>query len=95
MKLPNFQKVHSNESLGRNVADAFRRRQILLHAYDLRHCYARRCFEFSLPPDLAAGLMGHSVQIHIRTYRAWIDEATYRRTYDALINREDRPKAPD
>jgi len=94
VKLPNFQKVHSNASLGTNVADAFRRRHIPFHAYDLRHCYARRCFEFSLPPDMAAGLMGHSVQIHIKTYRAWIDKATYRRAYDALINRGDKPKAP-
>jgi integrase len=94
IKLPNFQKTHSNASLGTNVADAFRRREIPFHAYDLRHCYARRCFEFALPPDMAAGLMGHSVAIHIRTYRAWIDRATYRRAYDALINRGDRPVPP-
>ncbi|MDX2213906.1 MAG: hypothetical protein SFY66_11525 [Oculatellaceae cyanobacterium bins.114] len=47
-----------------------------------------------MPPDLAAGLMGHSIQVHIQTYRAWIDRATYRRAYDALINRENAPKAP-
>ena len=94
VKLPNFQTKHSNASLGTNVADAFRRRGIPFHAYDLRHCYARRCFEFALPPDMAAGLMGHSVQIHIKTYRAWIDKATYRRAYDALIHRGDRPAPP-
>jgi integrase len=94
VKLPNFQKAHSNAVLGTNVSDAFRRREIPFHAYDLRHCYARRCFEFSLPPDLAAGLMGHSIQIHMNTYRAWIDKATYRRAYDALINRADRPAPP-
>lgn len=94
VKLPNFQKQHSNASLGTKVADEFRDRSIPFHAYDLRHCYARRCFEFSLPPDMAAGLMGHSVQMHIQTYRAWIDRATYRRTYDTLINRGDRPVPP-
>jgi hypothetical protein len=94
MKLPNFQKDHSNAALGTKIAREFRDRHIPFHAYDLRHCYARRCFEFSLPPDMAAGLMGHSVQMHIQTYRAWIDRATYRRVYDALINRIDRPAAP-
>ena len=94
VKLPNFQANHSNARLGTKVADEFRDRKIPFHAYDLRHCYARRCFEFSLPPDLAAGLMGHSVSVHINTYRAWIDRATYRRAYDALINRGDRPVAP-
>lgn len=94
VKLPNFQTQHSNARLGTNVADAFRRRKVPFHAYDLRHCYARRCFEFSLPPDMAAGLMGHSVQVHIQTYRAWIDKETYHRAYNALINRGDRPAPP-
>lgn len=94
VKLPNFQKQYSNAALGTKVADEFRDRKTPFHAYDLRHCYARRCFEFALPPDMAAGLMGHSVQIHINTYRAWIDRATYRRAYDVLINRGDKPKAP-
>lgn len=94
VKLPNFQKGHSNAALGSKVADEFRDRKIPFHAYDLRHCYARRCFEFSLPPDMASGLMGHSVQVHLQTYRAWIDRATYRRAYEALINRGDQPKPP-
>lgn len=94
MKLPEFQKSHSNAALGTKMAGEFRDRNIPFRAYDLRHCYARRCFEFSLPPDMAAGLMGHSVAVHLETYRAWIDRATYRRAYDALINRADKPKPP-
>jgi integrase len=94
-KLPNLQlQGASNAKLGAKVSGEFYDRKIPFKPYDLRHCYARRCFEFSLPPDLAAGLMGHSVQIHVQTYRAWIDRQTYRRAYEKLINRGDRPLPP-
>jgi integrase len=95
-KLPNIQQVEalSNAKLGTKVSGEFYDRKLPFRPYDLRHCYARRCFEFSLPPDLAAGLMGHSIQVHIQTYRAWIDRGTYRRAYDALINRSERPLPP-
>lgn len=95
-KPPNLQQPEllSNAKLGSKVSSEFYDRKLPFKPYDLRHCYARRCFEFSLPPDLAAGLMGHSLQVHIQTYRAWIDRATYRRAYEALINRGDAPKAP-
>jgi integrase len=94
-KLPNIQlEGLSNAKRGTKISGEFYDRKLPFKPYDLRHCYARRCFEFSLPPDLAAGLMGHSIQVHIQTYRAWIDRGTYRRAYDALINRGDRPLAP-
>jgi integrase len=94
--LPNLQNVEglSNAKIGTKVSGEFYDRKLPFKPYDLRHCYARRCFEFSLPPDLAAGLMGHSIQVHMQTYRAWIDRETYRRAYEALINRGDAPKAP-
>jgi hypothetical protein len=38
--------------------------------------------------------MGHSVTTHCKTYRAWIDEATYWKVYETLINRVGRPPAP-
>lgn len=94
-KLPNIQQQGaSNAKLGTKVSGEFYDRKLPFKPYDLRHCYARRCFEFRLSPDMAAGLMGHSVQVHIQTYRAWIDRATYRRAYDALINRAGRPEPP-
>jgi integrase len=60
----------------------------------LRHCYARRCFEFHLAPDWAAGLMGHSVKVHLSTYRAWIDEKIYLKVYQSVIDRPNRPLPP-
>jgi len=56
-----------------------------LRAYDLRHCYARRCLEYGLSPDFAAKLMGHSTQVHESTYRRWIDRSTWEAIYHRAI----------
>ncbi|MBD1821111.1 integrase [Cyanobacteria bacterium FACHB-DQ100] len=94
IKLPKFQKEHNNAKLGNKICKEFNERDIPFRAYDLRHSYARRCFEFSIPPDWAAHLMGHSLKVHMETYRAWIDWETYQRAYEALIARSDRPRPP-
>lgn len=94
IRLPNLDLNYSNAKLGTKVSDWFRERNFGFKAYDLRHSYARRCFEFGLAPDWAAGLMGHSLQVHLSTYRAWIDEAVYRKAYELVINREGRPAPP-
>lgn len=55
-------------------------------AYDLRHCFARRCFTKNIPVDMAARLMGHSLQVHTRVYRAWIDDAYYRTVFEGILD---------
>lgn len=92
--LPDLDLEYSNAKLSNKVSHYFYNHKLPFKALDLRHCYARRCFQFGLAPDWAAGLMGHSLQVHLNTYRAWIDEAIYRRAYEAVINRNDRPSAP-
>ena len=92
--LPNIDLTFPSSKLGTKVSSWFRNQKCPFKAYDLRHCYARRCFQFGLAPDWAAGLMGHSISVHTSTYRAWIDEATYRKAYEAVINRENRPLPP-
>jgi integrase len=97
VQLPNLSsnwEDYSNAKLGNKVSGWFYDNKAPFKAYDLRHCYARRCFEFALAPDWAAGLMGHSTQVHEATYRAWIDEATYLKVYRQLIYREGRPLPP-
>jgi integrase len=86
--------------LSRRTADNlipqwFRNRNIGFRPYDLRHCYARRCFEFDIPTNRAAKLMGHSEDIHVRAYRAWIDERYYRQKFEQDIFGDGKPKAPD
>lgn len=80
--------TRDNSVLGARVSKWFKRFGIPFTPYSLRHAYARRCFECSITPDLAAKLMGHSLKVHTTIYRAWIDEQTYRKAYDiAMVRR--------
>lgn len=73
-----------NSRLGAKISRWFAKR-MPCKPYDLRHSYARRCFEHQFPADLTAKLMGHSLQMQAKTYRAWWGEATYRRLYQDLL----------
>ena len=83
---------YTNGQLGTKTAKFFER--MPCDAYDLRHCYARRCFEFGYSPEFGAKMMGHSPDLHCRTYRRWIDEAVYYRVYQQGLRRSDRPLCP-
>lgn len=41
--------------------------------YNLRHAYAVRLFEKSIPSEVGARLMGHGEDVHRTTYRRWYD----------------------
>lgn len=86
--IPNY----TNGQLGTKTAKFFER--MPCDAYDLRHCYARRCFEFGYSPEFGAKMMGHSPDVHCNTYRRWIDEEVYWRIYQLGVNGSDRPPAP-
>jgi integrase len=75
MKLPNLDLEYGNAKVGNKVSGWFYDCKAPFRAYDLRHSYARRCFEFRLAPDWAAGLMGHSLAVHTQTYRTNQTEA--------------------
>lgn len=74
----------SNRSLGTKVTRFFKRMPCA--AYELRHCYARRALEFGYAPEFGAKMMGHSAEVHCRTYRRWIDESTYWAIYQKGIS---------
>jgi integrase len=42
--------------------------------YTLRHAYAIRLLNFGISSVIGARLMGHSVEIHNRTYRRWLNK---------------------
>ena len=65
-----------NTKLGRKIGDGFRRYN-LGDPYNLRHLFAQQCVEIGLTSDVAAKLMGHSREIHERTYRAFIKHSVY------------------
>jgi integrase len=54
--------------------------------YDLRHAYAVRASVVKgLPVSTAAALMGHSPDVHLRTYHRWLSDAENERVYRSLI----------
>jgi integrase len=65
-----------NWKRGRKIGNGFKRHD-LGDPYNLRHCYARRCLELGLTSDVSAALMGHSREIHERSYRSFIHSTTY------------------
>lgn len=83
---------YTNGQLGTKTAKFFER--MPCEAYDLRHCFARRCFEFGYSPEFGAKLMGHAPEVHCRTYRRWIDEGVYWRIYQQGLKHGDRPQCP-
>lgn len=88
-----LERGYDNAQLGTKVTKFFNRLG-KCEAYDLRHSFARRLFEFGYAPEFGAKLMGHSPETHGKVYRRWIDEAVYRRVYEAALKRDDRPLAP-
>lgn len=64
-------------------------------AYNLRHCYARRCVQFGIPANVAARLMGHTLAVHENKYQAWVGEKVYLDRAAEVIGRGDRPLPPE
>lgn len=84
----------NNSALGHRVTLAFRRYGVPFKPYDLRHAWAVRSLEFGLPVELASQQMGHSVDVHCRTYHRWISEEVHQRAYQMMMARADRPRPP-
>ena len=61
------------QTLGKVFNDALDRAQVDIKPYNLRHAYALRLMSKGVAADLAARLMGHSLQVHQTTYQRWIE----------------------
>lgn len=59
--------------LGKAFNDALDRDKVTIKPYNLRHAYALRLMDKGVGADLAARLMGHSLQVHQTTYQRWIE----------------------
>lgn len=75
------------QQVGRRVAEQFRRYQLPLTPYDLRHAWAVRTIHIGLPDTVAARMMGHSVAIHTRTYHHWITRRDQQQAVDTALAR--------
>jgi integrase len=65
--------TQSAQNLGKVFNDALDRSGIAIKPYNLRHAYALRLMSKGVAADLAARLMGHSLQVHQSTYQRWIE----------------------
>ncbi len=75
------------QQVGRRVAEQFRRYDLPITPYDLRHAWAVRTIHIGLPDTVAARMMGHSVMIHTRTYHHWITRRDQQQAVDAALAR--------
>lgn len=91
--LPPVTLNRSNDKIGHSVTK-YLSPKLPFFPYDLRHAWAVRTLSFNLPIEVAARQMGHSVDVHQRTYHKWISKKHYRKLFELLVMREDRPKPP-
>jgi integrase len=92
--LPPVDCNRPNQAIGHAVTEYLADAGLPFSALDLRHAWAVRTIAFSLPVELAARQMGHSVIVHTGTYHHWITEAHQQQAYEAALNRSDRPSPP-
>lgn len=88
-------KAKLHKDYGDRTSKAFRRANVGFPPYSLRHAYAiRGSVVFKIPIPVMAAMMGHSPEIHLKTYQRWISAEQYQQSYIEAVNHELRPKAP-
>ncbi|MGB3787800.1 MAG: site-specific integrase [Phormidesmis sp.] len=92
-QLPPIDLTRSNSAIGESVT-RYLSPKLPFAPYDLRHCWAVRTLEYGWPDALSAQQMGHSLEVHNRTYQRWISKRHHQQVYDLLLKREDRPRPP-
>lgn len=91
--LPPVDITRPNQAVGHSVT-RYLSPLLPFQPYDLRHAWAVRTLLFGWPVELSARQMGHSVEVHTRTYQRWISGQQIEAVYQLLVNRTDRPKPP-
>jgi integrase len=79
-------KVRGHEEFGERMSRHFKRSGIPFTPYDLRHAYAiRSSVRYKIPVSVSAAHMGHSPEVHMKTYNKHLSEVTKRAAYDEAI----------
>lgn len=76
--------TQSAQTLAKVFNDALDRAQVPIKPYNLRHAYALRLMSKGVAADLAARLMGHSLQVHQTTYQRWIEADRIQKAMEGL-----------
>lgn len=75
------------QNIGRRVSEQFKRYNLPIKPYDLRHAWAIRTIHIGLPDTISARMMGHSVAIHNQTYHHWITRRDQQKAVDKALNK--------
>ena len=78
-------KFTTLQNIGKRVTEQFKRYQLNIKPYDLRHAYAVRTILYDLPDTVAARMMGHSVNLHTQTYHHWITKRDQQKAVNNAI----------
>ena len=79
------------QNIGKKITDQFKRYDLKIKPYDLRHAWAVRTILYDLPDTVAARMMGHSVSLHTQTYHHWITKRDQQKAVsNALVNYKNR-----
>jgi integrase len=84
-----------NRKLGGMVTKKLKGEGIPFDPYDLRHAWARRSIDFELDPRLSANSLGHSLEVHFKTYVRWITFQATQRAYARILQDPNRPQPPE
>lgn len=71
----------THKGMGQTVTNYFRRLGVPFGVYALRHAWAIRAIRSGIPDAIAAKAMGHSLEVHSKTYQRWVGE----REMDAIF----------
>ena len=77
-------KAKANSDYGASTAEYWRRIKAPSTPYSLRHAYAIRCHAEGVRVAIAASWMGHSPEMHLKTYQRWISETIHREAWQQL-----------
>jgi integrase len=80
--------VNQLESRIVKIAANFRRAGIQFKPYDLRHACAIRAHLQRIPIKAAADNLGHTVEIHTKTYQKWFSLENRRKAFDTAFEEE-------
>ncbi len=90
VRMPELVKVSKNSRFlnkSRHISLIFKRKNISFCPYDLRHRYAVRGYELGIPIKEMADNMGHSVEMHTKTYQKYMTIDSRRIVYqNAIVN---------
>lgn len=80
-----YETAYDDGSLGNKINTRFWKKKIKLNPYSLRHAFALRAMSNNVPVSVAAKMMGHSEQVHIKTYRKWLTDERSKEILSRLL----------